>query len=125
MFVVACACIGSLAAGASFVDWALPGGLPFGNLLAAVGLCALAGAALALCPPDSLRRRVAWIVLFAAALWLPFSIVLAGNLALDFSGARGNLWWMATSALALATMLCLAWSVATFLLGLRHRSRLG
>jgi hypothetical protein len=125
MFVVACACIGSLAAGTGFIDWTLPGGLPVGNLLAAVGLCALAGAALALCPPDSLRRRVAWIVLLATALWLPFSIVLAGNLALDFSGARGNLWWMATSALALATMLCLAWSVATFLLGLRHRSRLG
>jgi hypothetical protein len=123
--VVAACCIGALAAGAAFTESTLPGGLPFGNLLAAIGLCALAGAALALCPPDSIRRRVAWLVLCGSGLWLPVSVALAGNLALEFSGARGSLWWMATAALALAALLCLAWSVAAFLLGLRHRSRLG
>jgi hypothetical protein len=123
LFVVAGFCVGSLAAGAGFIDWTLPGGLPFGNLLASIGLCALAGTALALCPHGSLRRRVAWIVLFVAALWLPFSIALAGNLALDFSGTRGSPWWLATATLVLAILLCLAWSVAAFLPGLRRRSR--
>jgi hypothetical protein len=125
LFVVAGCCIGTLAVGAASTEWLLPGGLPLGNLLAATGLCALAGAALASCPPGSIRRRVAWLALCGSALWLPASVALAGNLALDFSGARGTLWWMATAALALAALLCLAWSVAAFLLGLRHRSRLG
>jgi hypothetical protein len=116
LFLVACACIGALVAGAAIVDWTLPGGLPFGNLLAAVGLCALAGAAFALSPAGSLRRRVARIVLFATALWLPLSIAMAGNLALDFSGARGSLWLAATAIVALSALCSLAWAAASFLL---------
>jgi hypothetical protein len=116
LLVVAGACIGALVAGAAVVDRTLPGGLPFGNLLSAAGLCALAGSALALSPVGSSCRRAARIVLWAAVLWLPLSIALAGNLALDFSGARGTLWLAATAIVALSTPCCLAWAAAAFLL---------
>ena len=37
--------VGSLLIGARYSEWVLPGGLPLGNVLAAAGLCSLAGAA--------------------------------------------------------------------------------
>jgi hypothetical protein len=116
LFLVACACIGALVAGAAVVDRVLPGGLPFGNLLAAAGLCALAGAAFALSPAVTPRRRIAKIVLIVAALWLPLSVALAGNLALDFSGARGSLWLAATAIVVLSALCSFAWAAAAFLL---------
>jgi len=103
--------LGSLVAGAPYLDSTLPGGLPFGNALAAVGLCAIAA-----CGVATARRRVmrhvAFVALFASAAWLPVSIAMAGNLTLVFSGARGDAWiaWSAGVAvlsigsLALATL---------------------
>jgi hypothetical protein len=119
LLLVAGCCIGALVAGASIIDRTIPGGLPLGNLLAAVGLCALAGAAFALSPPGSLRCRVTKIVLFAALLWLPLSIALARNLALDFSGTRGTLWLAATAIVALSALCSFAWATASFL---HHRA---
>ena len=123
LLVVAALCFGSLASGAGIVEHDLPGGLPVGNALAALGLCALAGAACVLAPPGSTRRRVAAAVLLAALLWLPVSIALAGNLALNFSGARGTLWFAMTVGLGLAVPAMLAWAIVGSLLDRRARSR--
>jgi hypothetical protein len=49
-------------------------------------------------------------------LWLPFSIVLAGNLALDFSGVRGTLWLAATTIVAVSALCSFAWAASSFLL---------
>ena len=49
--------------------------------------------------------------LIAAVLWLPVSISLAGNLELNFNGARGEIWVaysIATDGLAL---LALVWGL--------------
>lgn len=56
-------------------------------------------------------RAIARGILCAAIAWLPLSIALAGNLALNFNGGRGLAW----IAMTLATTLCalLALLVAT------------
>lgn len=91
-----------LLTGARWIETALPGGLPLGNALAAIGLCAIAAAAMVLSPRGSILRAIARGILFAAVAWLPLSIALAGNLALNFSGGRGLAW----IAMTLATTLC-------------------
>lgn len=96
---------------ARWIETTLPGGLPLGNALAAIGLCAIAAAAVVLSPRRSMLRAIARGIVFAAIAWLPLSIALAGNLALNFNGARGLAW----IAMTLATTLCalLALLVAT------------
>ncbi|HET6395351.1 MAG TPA: hypothetical protein VFF91_00750 [Pseudoxanthomonas sp.] len=114
------AALGSLLAGAAYCEWALPGGLPLGNVLAALALCAPAAAAVVLSPAGSWRRRASRAVLWAAALWLPLSVALAGNLALNFAGARGTAWLWLSLCTFVAALAALAWS----LLGLlRHAGR--
>ena len=119
LLAIAGLCIGALVSGSSYSELALPGGLPFGNVLAALGLCSLAGAALSLSPPGTARRRFARIVLLASAAWLPLSVALAGNLALNFSGARGTVWLVVSSATMIAAVAALAWAIAGWLLGSR------
>jgi hypothetical protein len=114
--------IGGLVFGASYSEWMLPGGLPFGNLLAATGLCSLAGLAFSLAPPASMRRRVSRLALFAAILWLPLSIVLAGNLALNFSGVRGTIWFALSSATAITAFGALLCAVVGLLFGSRGKT---
>lgn len=81
LIVVAGGAIFSLVSGAPYLEVLLPGGLPLGNALAAIGACAAAGAAIALSQPASLLRRFS-VASFAAALaWLPISVAPAGNLA--------------------------------------------
>lgn len=98
----------SLASGTAPLDAALPGGLPLGNLLAAVALGALAGASVALARPDGAIGRLARIVLLAAAAWLPLSLLLAGNVALNFSGWRGTAWLLLSAGILLAVLATLA-----------------
>lgn len=93
----------SLVRGASYLGFVLPGGLPFGNALAAIGQCALAGAAVLLATRGTWRRRLALIALIAAIAWLPVSMLLAGNASLNFSGVRGTVWlWFTLVTLVLA-----------------------
>jgi len=116
LLTVAAFSVGSLVSGARYSEWVLPGGLPLGNVLAAAGLCSLAGTAFHLSPLDSIRRRVSAVTLLAAAVWLPLSIALAGNLTLNFSGYRGTAWLAITSATAIAALGSLGWAVAGLLL---------
>ena len=104
--------IGSLVSGAAYVEWRLPGGLPLGNILAAAALLGLAGAACLLAPSGSRRRSASRLALMAALLWLPLSIALAGNLALNFSGTRGDVWMLSSLALFAAVLACLICAVA-------------
>ncbi|MDR0182381.1 hypothetical protein [Lysobacter arvi] len=109
LLALAAFAIGSLVAGASYLGVPLRGGLPLGNALAASGLCAIAacGATIAHRGPV---RCVAVVALVAALAWLPVSIAMAGNLALVFSGARGDAWiaWSAGVALLSFASLALA-----------------
>lgn len=90
---------GSLLAGADFVSAVLPGGLPFGNFLAAGLFCGLAGAAVLMAPRNGLARRVASLALAASVAWLPLSIALAGNVSLNFSGDLGPVWLWCSAGL--------------------------
>ncbi|MEX2489537.1 MAG: hypothetical protein WD356_08450, partial [Pseudomonadales bacterium] len=49
----------SLGFGADYLGLVLPGGLPFGNLLAPLGLCSAAGAAVRLSGPGTALRAAA------------------------------------------------------------------
>ena len=106
----------SLTSGATYLENVLPGGLPVGNALAALGVCAAAGTALALSARGTKLRAIAVASLIAAAAWLPVSIALAGNLALNFHGSRGSAW--VVFSLGVLALVCgsLAWALASALL---------
>lgn len=95
---------GSLIVGADYIGLMLPGGLPFGNLLAAAVFCGLAGAAVVLAPRGSRSRPPALVALAGAVGWLPLSIALAGNAALNFSGERGTIWLWLSAGLFIGVM---------------------
>ncbi|MDX1570873.1 MAG: hypothetical protein R3200_10325 [Xanthomonadales bacterium] len=75
---------GSLLAGADFLLWVLPGGLPLGNLLMPSGMLAAAAIPLLVKPGGRRFRAAAWFGVALAAVWLPLGIALAGNPELDF-----------------------------------------
>lgn len=105
LLAVATLAVLSLASGADYLGAALPGGLPLGNALAALGLCATAGAAVRLSATGSALRVATWASLVSALIWLPASITLAGNLTLTFSGWRGAA-WLTFSLVVVAAVLC-------------------
>jgi hypothetical protein len=101
----------SLVFGASYLETKLPGGLPVGNALTAIGLCAAAGAAIGLSRRRTTVRRVSVASLIGAVAWLPVSVALAGNLTLNFHGGHGDAWLALGIAIA-ATVLCaLIWAL--------------
>ncbi|HEY5850686.1 MAG TPA: hypothetical protein VIT62_07990 [Lysobacter sp.] len=111
----------SLATGADYLGQVLPGGLPLGNALAATCLCALAAAAVGLSVRGTALRRVALVALTATAAWLPVSILLAGNLALNFTGNRGDIWLMLSLAVTAVVLATLAWAlIAAFAVACRR-----
>lgn len=110
-FVASVLCIAALASGATFVSATLPGGLPAGNAIAWIGLLGLPAASLLLAARGSLIRKLAWVAFAGAIAWLPASILLAGNLALNFSDATGGIWLSGSLGLfvfAVATLLLAA-----------------
>ena len=109
----------SMALGASFLDAALPGGLPLGNLLTALGLCAAAGAAVGLSTPGTVLRLAALMSLLGAMAWLPVSMLLAGNPELNFSGERGVAWMVFSLVVVLDVFSTLVWALIASLLARR------
>ena len=101
----------SLVSGAPYLETRLPGGLPTGNALAALGLSAAAGAAVALSARGTALRTMSLASLFAAAAWLPLSVALAGNLALNFGGGRGRIWLVLSLVVAAGAFGVLLWAV--------------
>jgi hypothetical protein len=104
LFAIAAIFIGVLISGARYSEWVLPGGLPLGNALAAICLCSLPGSAFYLSPVGSVRRRISQVVFSVTLFWLPISLVLAGNLQLNFSGYRGTAWLVISLVTALASV---------------------
>lgn len=102
-------CFGTLVSGADLLGVPLPGGLPAGNVLAWLGLLGCSTAAVLLASSSTAIRMLAWLALAISVAWLPVSIALAGNLALNFSGALGG-YWLSASALVLVLV------IAVFLL---------
>ena len=111
LLAVAAFAVLSLVSGAAYLETMLPGGLPVGNALTAIGLCAAAGSAVGLSARRTTLRLVSVASLIGAAAWLPVSIALAGNLTLNFHGGRGSV-WLALSAIIAAAVLCaLGWAL--------------
>ena len=95
---------GALLTGVSWVDTELPGGLPAGNLLAALVLVGTAALAAAIAVPRGPLRAAATVALLLSLAWLPTSVALAGNAALNFSGSLGDTWLTASLALLAADL---------------------
>jgi hypothetical protein len=119
LLAIAAFAVAALASGARYLEFELPGGLPLGNALAALGLCAAAGAAMPLARPGTVLRAAAWASLIAAAAWLPISIALAGNLALNFGGGRGQAWLVLSVGVLVLVFAVLAWTLVAALLAIR------
>lgn len=106
----------SLFRGAPFLGIALPGGVPIGNVLTALGLCAISGASVALSMRGTKRRTFAVASLAAAVLWLPVSVLLAGNPQLNFNGGRGDAWLAFSVAVAVGACSTLLWGLGASVL---------
>ena len=113
----------SLVRGASYLDAMLPGGLPLGNALTALGLCAAAGVAVGLSAPGTVLRLASLVSLLGAVAWLPVSVVLAGNLQLNFSGERGLAWMVFSLVVMLDVLGTLAWALVVSLIAARKTRR--
>lgn len=120
LLAVAVFSILSLVRGAAYLETPLPGGLPIGNALAAVGFCAVAGTAVALSARGTAQRIMSLASLLAAAAWLPVSIALAGNLALNFGGGRGLIWLVYSLVVAAGAFVVLLWALAAAALARRR-----
>jgi len=114
--------LASLVSGASYLEFALPGGLPAGNALAAIVLVSAAAVPVLLSSRGSALRAIALATLAAAAAWLPLSIALAGNLALNFASGRGSIWLGFTLAVIVAVLCMLAWALVSRLAAMRRRA---
>lgn len=111
VFLLAGLSAGALLADSDLAEQRLLGGLPLGNALMAFALCGFSGSAFLVSPRDSAHRRFSALALAASILWLPASALLAGNLALNFSGARGTAWLVGSVAVMVATLVALAWAM--------------
>ncbi len=112
LLAIALAALVVLFSGAGWLESTLPGGLPAGNVLAALALCAPAAAAALIARYGSLARRLAVAALVLALAWMPASLLLAGNPELNFGGRRGGAWLALSLALAVWAYGVLAWTLA-------------
>lgn len=123
--LLAAGCVLSLLSGASWLLRPLPGGLPLGNAVAALGLIALAALPWLASRAGTWRRRCATLTLIAALAWLPLSALLAGNLQLNFNNGRGPAWLGLTATVLLLIMVMAGWTLAAGLAGYGRRWRQG
>ncbi|WP_277763562.1 hypothetical protein [Stenotrophomonas sp. HITSZ_GD] len=104
-----------LVSGSEWLGRDLPGGLPLGNVLSASILCAPALAGWLASRPRTRQRLWAAMTLVAALAWLPVSIWLAGNAALNFHGQRGAVWLGFSAVVVIALGVSLAWALVAAL----------
>lgn len=104
LLLLAALSIYALLSGADYLSTLLPGGLPLGNVLAAVVFLGISGAAYLLAKQHKVLGRIAAIVLAASILWLPVSVALARNASLNFAGWNGTLWFLFTIGLFFAAI---------------------
>lgn len=114
----------SLIFGSAYLDARLFGRLPVGNVLAAIGLCATGAAAIGLSVRKTLLHRVSVAAFLAAVAWLPVSIALAGNLELNLTGIRGDIWMLVSLVTLALVAIALLWALAgAGLAALRSRNK--
>jgi hypothetical protein len=111
-----------LASGSDRLDAVLPGGLPVGNAVAALGLASAAAVPVLLSARGTALRSMARAALAGAAAWLPASIALAGNPALNFTGWRGSVWLGFSCLVVVAVSAALCWALAGRLFAARGRT---
>lgn len=116
---VAAGCLFPLLSASPFLVVLLPGGLPLGTLLAAGFFAALGVAGVPLAPPGGHARRLAWICAALACAWLPVSMLLAGNAALNFASPWGDLWLWFSGCLVLLALASMAVGVGARFLAYR------
>ena len=102
---------GSLLGGAAYLEWLLPGGLPFGNALTAVGLSSAAVAALGVSKPNSVLRWFSVVSILLSTTWLPLSIRLAGNLTLNFDEVYGPIWINLSLVTFVFALISMLWAI--------------
>ncbi len=110
--------LAALVSGSEWLGAELPGGVPLGNLLAASILFAPALAGWLAARPRTRQRLWATMTLVVALAWLPVSMLLAGNVALNFHGERGAAWLGFSAVVVVAVGVSLLWAVVA---GLRGR----
>src|SRR5574343_1813329 len=104
LLLVAASSLFAILSGADYLSVMLPGGLPLGNVLAALVFLGMSGAGYLLAKERKVLGRIAAIVLAGAVLWLPVSIALARNASLNFAGWNGTLWCLFTIGLFFAAL---------------------
>lgn len=112
----------ALLLGGAILEYPLPGELPLGNALVALGLISLSSIPFTLSRPGTWLRAASAATVVGSVAWLPVSIALAGNLLLNFSGMRGSVWLAFSAGLASAVLAVHAWLLVALLLGLRRRT---
>lgn len=91
----------------------IAGGLPLGNLMAAIALISGNGACVISSSADTVRYLISLLSLLCATLWLPLGIYLSGNTALNFAGENGVSYgyWAFTAALIALLVLLVIWGL--------------
>lgn len=93
-------------------------GLPLGTIAAGLLVAGFGALPLAIAPVVGAARRLAIAVFALAAVWLPATLLLAGNLRLNFlSGQRGE--W--ATMLAAVTLAAVAFGLIVALIARGHR----
>ena len=113
LLLVAASSLFAILSGADYLSVMLPGGLPLGNVLAALVFLGMSGAGYLLAKERKVLGRIAAIVLAASVLWLPVSIALARNASLNFAGWNGTLWFLFTVGLFFAALGVLLFAAGT------------
>lgn len=112
----------SLLSAQPYLLWTLPGGLPLGNLLAAVGLCAASATGLCIHARCSVLWFIALLALLLSIVWLPVSIVQAGNLELNFSADSNSSNFYFSGLTLLMALFSLIIAISVFIVKLYRRS---
>lgn len=104
LLLLGCALMAAFLLGVSALDRDLPFGLNAGVAAAAVSLIACATGPVLLVAPVTPYRRFSCVALFAAILWLPVSVALAGGMQLSYAGWRSMAWLVLTGFVLLAVL---------------------
>lgn len=113
LLLVAASSLFAILSGADYLSVMLPGGLPLGNVLAALVFLGMSGAGYLLAKERKVLGRIAAIVLAGSVLWLPVSVALARNASLNFAGWNGTLWFLFTVGLFFAALGVLLFAAGT------------
>ncbi|MEL6617186.1 MAG: hypothetical protein AAFQ43_15700 [Bacteroidota bacterium] len=117
-------CAATLASGTQALLITLPGGIPFGTLLAEVAFVAGAAIPLAVSRPTTSLRWAGVVALIGAVIWFPLGATLAGNPRLSFvnDAADSAFFWSYTRGLGAFILVAMAWAGVSALLS-RRRAR--